>query len=86
MPLVVPQLPKIENLRTLLGKRVLDESLIPDTNASDQSLDNVIFKAQLPTNVVLIKESVDKVSITGALKSGYIPVIVTDDDVVVQVY
>jgi hypothetical protein len=86
MPLLVPQLPKIQNLKTLLGKKVLDESLIPDPKNKNDSVENVIWKSQLPSNVVLIKADVERTAITGAVKSGLVPIIVNENDIVLHVY
>lgn len=83
MPLIVSELPKIKNLRTLIGKRVIDESLVP---IGDQDMINVTYKAQLPSNVVLIKADIERTAVTGAVKSGLVPIIVNDDDIVLHVY
>lgn len=86
MPLIVPELPKITNLKTILGKKIVDESQIPDPNLSNYPIENVVFKSQLPHNILLIRQEVEKTAIIGAAKSGYIPLIVDDDNIVVQVF
>lgn len=86
MPLIVPQLPKIIDLNTTLGKKIVDESKIPDPSQLDYPVDNVIFKSQLPDNILILKQDVEKTAIVGTVKSGYFPLIVDDDDIVVQVF
>jgi len=85
MPLIVRSLPKFPVDKNLLGKKIVDESAVPDPRLKDYPVSNVVFRSQLPENVFLLKQHVDKVSITGALDSGYIPLLVDDDNVVVQI-
>lgn len=90
MPLIVPELPKVSNLRTLLGKKFIDESIVPDADLNermkDYPIENVVFKSQLPPYVLILKQSVDKTAITGAVQSGMLPLIVNEDDIIVRVY
>ena len=84
MPLLVPQLPIITNLRSLVGKKIVDEEKV--TGDSDFPVEKIVYKSQLPKNVLVSKQDVDHVAITGAVKSGYTPIMVDADDIVIRIY
>jgi hypothetical protein len=87
MPLVLPSnLPKIYDLRSLKGKRVVDQALVPSDQQQNYPFDTTIFTAQLPSYVILIKQYVDRTAITGAVQSGYTPLIVDNNDVVIEAF
>ena len=83
MPLIVPQLPVITEIRGIVGKKIIDD-ITP--NIVDPGPHDVIYKSQLPSNVVLIKQDVEHTAITGAAKSHMIPIIVDQDDIVIHVF
>lgn len=97
MPLIIPTLDPIEDLHQLIGKRLLDEELVTDRSTDPSFLvllnpdgsvnpNRVVFKAQLPKNALVLSQDTDRVSITGALKSGFVPIIIDEKDYIVKVY
>jgi len=86
MPLIIPELPKVENLKTLLGKRFVDESIVPEEKWSSYPIENVIFKAQLPSYALILRQSVEKTAITGAFESGMVPIIIDENNIIVRVF
>jgi hypothetical protein len=89
MPLVISDYgrEKITDLSTILGKQIIDETDLGKNKELHQTYDwnNVIFKSQLPENVVLIDQATDQVALTGAMKSGMIPVVVDSYNYVTKV-
>lgn len=94
MPLVIPTLPKIDDLREIIGKLYFDESIPVDATKDFSSfLDNdkvdlskVVFKSQLPNNTIIIKQDVDSVAIVRAMKSGLTPIITDYNDIIIHIY
>jgi len=87
MPLLIPpDLSKVTDLQTLIGKKIVDEKNPPHEKDKDYPMDNVVFKSQLPDNILLLNESVDKVAITGAFNSGLVPIIISADGIVKRTF
>lgn len=93
MPLIVPTIDKITDLKSLIGKKLVDESNASyisaaaskgDSNAYDIS--QIVYHAQLPDNALILKQDVDHTAITGAFKEGMTPVIVDAEDIIVKIY
>lgn len=83
MPLIIPELPVITDIRGIVGKKVIDDT---SGNIVNPGVHDVIYKSQLPSNVVLIKQDVEHTAITGAAKSNLLPILVDEDDVVIKVF
>ena len=94
MPLRITQLEKIKDLKQIVGKKVIieedltilkqDMSKYLKNNMID--IDRIVFKSQLPGNVLLLKQGIDRTAISGALKNGFVPIFVDANNIVVEVY
>jgi hypothetical protein len=86
MPLIVPNLPKIDNFKTLLGKRIVEETTVMDVTDYNYPIDNVVFRSQLPENALLLNQDVEKTAIVQAFKEGKIPLIIDNRGIVIQTF
>lgn len=85
MPLVVPTLPKVTSISSIIGKRLVDDeqALIGQTlNDVDYPVSNVVYKSQLPSHFLIMKNSQRGTAIAGAAKAGFFPVFVDENDIV----
>lgn len=94
MPLIVESLPPVQDLSETIGKKVIDEGIpisslkMKQFTTSNGQIDFslVVFKSQLPKNTLILKQDVDTLAVSGALKSGFRPLIVDENDIVVKRY
>ena len=83
MPLITSELPKITSIDSIVGKRIVDESLLTNAIDVDYPVENVVFTSQLPKNFVIFKQGTDKTALIGAGKSGLYPLIVDENNIVI---
>ena len=91
MPLVLPNIfkpIKEQDLRLLVGKTLIDDAIPLTEHDAQLQLDDdtLVFKSQLPENVVILRQDNDNTAITGAFKSKLVPILVDANHKITRVF